>query len=151
MSRPARVNPEAWTNAVRGAWLSGGRRVTEPRLRVLTTVARYAAPFTAEQLYTDIQTTGDEHPGRATVYRTLEQLSSAGWLARIHTQGGEVGYAPSFPGHMHHLVCTNCGIVIAFEDCALDELLVRLAAQTNFAIEGHLLQLYGRCAECRKR
>ncbi|NTU85164.1 MAG: transcriptional repressor [Chloroflexales bacterium] len=150
-SRPARVNPEAWANAVRAAWHAGGLRATEPRLRVLKTITRYAAPFTAEQLYTDLLAAAGERPGRATVYRTLEQLHGAGWLARIHTQGGEAGYAPSFPGHLHHLVCTSCGIVIAFEGCALDELLERLAAQTSFAIEGHLLQLYGRCAACRKR
>ncbi len=149
-AQPAPVNPEAWMNAVRGAWHRGGLRTTAPRRRVLATVGRYVAPFTAEQLYTDLLGAGGEHPGRATVYRTLDQLSSAGWLARIHTQGGEVGYAPSFPGHRHHLVCTICGMVIAFEGCALDDLLERLAVQTSFAIEGHLLQLYGRCAECRR-
>lgn len=150
LPQPARVNPEAWSNAVRGAWQAGGLRATEPRLRLLETMARYAAPFSAEQLYGDLLSADGERPGRATVYRTIEQLHSAGWLARIHQQGAEAGYAPSFPGHLHHLVCTSCGVVIAFEGCALDELLARLAAQTDFAIEGHLLQLYGRCAECRR-
>lgn len=149
-SQPARVNPEAWESAVRSAWQAGGVRATEPRLRLLGTMARYTAPFSAEQLYNDMLVAGGERPGRATVYRTIEQLHSAGWLARIHHQGAEAGYAPSFPGHLHHLVCTSCGVVIAFEGCALDELLARLASQTSFAIEGHLLQLYGRCAECRK-
>lgn len=134
--------------SVRGAWQSGGHRLTEPRVRVLQTIARYATPFSAEQLCADLAQ-GDEPPGRATVYRTLEQLHSTGWLARIHPQSGEAGYVPSFPGHLHHLVCTNCGVVIAFEGCALDGLLERLASQTSFAIEGHLLQLYGRCANCK--
>jgi Fur family ferric uptake transcriptional regulator len=40
--------------------------------------------------------------------------------------------------------------VIAFEGCAIDDLLARLASQTDFAIEGHLLQLSGRCASCRR-
>ncbi len=147
---PARVNPEAWMQAVRGAWRVGGLRVTEPRLRVLQTIARYGAPFSAEQLYDDLSRDGGERPGRATVYRTLEHLHSAGWLARIHGGAGEAGYVTSLPGHVHHLVCTSCGTVIAFAGCALDELVARLAAQTDFAIEGHLLQLYGRCATCRK-
>lgn len=144
---PARVNPDAWMQAVRGAWQAGGLRVTEPRLRVLQTITRYTAPFSAEQLYDDLS--GDERTGRATVYRTLEHLHSAGWLARIHGGAGDEGYVASFPGHVHHLVCTSCGTVIAFEGCALDELVARLAAQTDFTIEGHLLQLYGRCAACR--
>jgi Fur family ferric uptake transcriptional regulator len=151
LSQPARVNAEAWASAVRGAWHAAGLRATEPRLRLIATMARYAAPFSAEQLYGDLLAPDGDRPGRATVYRTIEQLHRAGWLARIHPQGAEVGYAPSFPGHLHHLVCTSCGVVIAFEGCALDALLARLAAQTDFAIEGHLLQLYGRCAECRRQ
>lgn len=136
--------------AVRGAWQAGGLRVTEPRLRVLQTIARYAAPFSAEQLYDDLSCDGGERPGRATVYRTLEHLHRSGWLARIHGGAGEEGYVASLPGHVHHLVCTSCGTVIAFEGCVLDELVARLAVQTNFAIEGHLLQLHGRCAACRE-
>jgi Fur family ferric uptake transcriptional regulator len=114
-------------------------------------VAQYSAPFSAEELYAELKRQGDDRTGRATVYRTLDQLQSDGWLARIHPQGGEAGYAPSFPGHLHHLVCTNCGVVIAFEGCALDDLVARLAAQTSFAIDSHLLQLYGRCSRCQNQ
>lgn len=144
-----RVNPESWKQSVRSAWQAAGSRLTEPRARVLDAIGAYHTPFSAEQLYADLGSEGDP-PGRATVYRTIEQLSGAGWLARIHTQAGEAGYVPSLPGHLHHLICTECGVVIAFEGCALDDLLARLALQTDFAIEGHLLQLYGRCAQCKK-
>jgi Fur family ferric uptake transcriptional regulator len=147
-STPAPVSPEAWKQAVRGAWQAAGSRLTEPRSRLLDAIVGYETPFSAEQLYASLCGAA-EAPGRATVYRTLEQLHSAGWLARIHTQASEAGYVPSLPGHMHHLICTACGTVIAFEGCALDALLARLARQTSFAIEGHLLQLYGRCARCR--
>ncbi|NTW03841.1 MAG: transcriptional repressor [Oscillochloris sp.] len=144
-----RVNPESWKQAVRAAWHTAGNRLTEPRARVLDAIVRYSTPFSAEQLYADLGQDTDP-PGRATVYRTIEQLNGAGWLARIHTQAGESGYVPSLPGHLHHLICTNCGVVIAFAGCALDDLLTHLASQTDFAIEGHLLQLYGRCARCKK-
>ena len=139
------VNPEVWLNAVRKAWQSEGLRITEPRMRLLRSIVEYETPFSAEQLYADIAL-GEQRPGRATVYRTLEQLQSAGWLARIHSQNNEAGYVPSFPGHLHHIICTVCGAVVAFEGCALEGLLERLAEQTHFAIDGHLLQLYGRCA-----
>lgn len=147
-SATVRVDPEAWERGVRAAWQSGGHRLTEPRTRVLQTILRYAIPFSAEQLYADLSQ-DDDPPGRATVYRTLEQLHTSGWLARIHAQTGEAGYVPSFPGHLHHLICTRCGVVIAFEGCALDSLVAQLTNQTHFAIEGHLLQLYGRCARCQ--
>jgi Fur family ferric uptake transcriptional regulator len=147
-SDTVRVSPDSWKQAVRSAWHTAGSRLTEPRARVLDAIVRYSTPFSAEQLHADLGHDLDP-PGRATVYRTIEQLSSTGWLARIHTQAGEAGYVPSLPGHLHHIVCTRCGVVIAFEGCALDELLARLATQTDFAIEGHLLQLYGRCASCQ--
>jgi Fur family ferric uptake transcriptional regulator len=145
-----RVSPDSWKQGVRASWHTAGSRITEPRARVLDAIMRYETPFSAEQLYADL---GHDvsPPGRATVYRTIEQLSGSGWLARIHTQAGEAGYVPSLPGHLHHLICTTCGVVIAFQGCALDDLLIRLASQTNFAIEGHLLQLYGRCASCKGR
>jgi Fur family ferric uptake transcriptional regulator len=144
-----RVNPELWVKAVRSYWQGGGFRLTEPRQRMLDSMVAYATPFSAEQLYADMQTVELVAPGRATVYRTIEQLNTAGWLARIHTQSGE-GYVPSFPGHLHHLVCTQCGKVVAFEGCALEGLVERLASQTDFTIEGHLLQLYGQCAACQR-
>jgi Fur family ferric uptake transcriptional regulator len=50
---------------------------------------------------------------------------------------------------MHHLICTNCGKVVAFEGCMMGDLIDQLSRQTNFAIEGHLFQIYGRCAACR--
>ncbi|NJN14979.1 MAG: transcriptional repressor [Oscillochloris sp.] len=143
-SQPVAVRPDVWTAAVRRAWQSAGLRITEPRERVLAAIVRFRTPFSAEQLYAELPETG-----RATVYRTLEQLHTTGWVARIHAQGGEDGYVASYPGHMHHLVCTNCGAVVIFEGCVVDALVDELARQTSFAIEGHLLQLYGRCERCR--
>ncbi len=142
------ANPDAWVSMVRAAWQSSGHRITDPRMRVLRRIASYTAPFTAEQLYNDLLDASST-PGRATVYRTLEQLHEAGWLARMHPGVAEPGYIASWPGHLHHLICTNCGAVVAFEGCALGDLIERLTASTDFLIEGHLLQIYGRCGKCR--
>ena len=142
------ANAEVWVSSVCAAWQTSGHRITEPRTRVLRCIANYTTPFTAEQLYNDLQHT-DPPPGRATVYRALEQLHEDGWLARMHPGVADSGYIASWPGHIHHLVCTNCGVVIAFEGCVMGDLLHRLSQQTDFAIDGHLLQIYGRCAQCR--
>ncbi|MCU0491675.1 MAG: transcriptional repressor [Chloroflexaceae bacterium] len=144
-----RVNPDAWVRTVRSSWQNAGHRMTEPRTRVLERIAGYTTPFTAEQLYADLQADGHA-PGRATVYRTLEQLHTEGWVARIHSSGLDTGYIASWPGHMHHLVCTNCGVVVAFEGCFLGDMMAKLASETNFTIDGHLLQLYGRCIRCQR-
>lgn len=141
------IDPEGWVMAVQTAWRAAGHRMTEPRTRVLHYIAHYTTPFSAEHLYADLQQE-EPAPGRATVYRALDQLTSEGWVARIHTSAGEVGYSLSWPGHVHHLICRSCGKVVAFEGCALDTLLNSLRQQTDFTIEGHLLEVYGQCANC---
>lgn len=144
------IDTQAWLSGVRAAWQRSGLRITGPRLRVIETIVSYRAPFSAEQLYADL-CTHNEAPGRATVYRTIEQLHASGWLARIHGSVGEEGYVPCHPGHLHHLVCTQCGAVISFEGCDLEQMLARVAKETGFSVEGHLLQLFGRCAQCQAK
>jgi Fur family ferric uptake transcriptional regulator len=149
-SKTLPLTPERWIAAVQQAWRAAGHRITEPRVRVLHSIASYEAPFSAEQLFADLQR-GEGSTGRATVYRALEQLSSAGWIARIHTSSGESAYSPSWPGHVHHLVCSSCGKVIIFTGCALDSLMSGLAQQTGFAIAGHMLEVYGLCSACQQQ
>ncbi|ACL24366.1 Fur family transcriptional regulator [Chloroflexus aggregans] len=144
------LDTQAWLNGVRAAWQRSGLRITGPRLRVIETIVSYRAPFSAEQLYADLCTHSDA-PGRATVYRTIDQLHASGWLARIHGSVGEEGYIPCQPGHLHHLVCTQCGAVTSFEGCDIEQMIANVAAQTGFSVEGHLLQLFGRCAKCRSK
>lgn len=144
------LDTQAWLNGVRAAWQRSGLRITGPRLRVIETIVSYQAPFSAEQLYADLCMHSDA-PGRATVYRTIDQLHASGWLARIHGSVGEEGYIPCQPGHLHHLVCTQCGAVTSFEGCDIEQMIANVAAQTGFSVEGHLLQLFGRCAKCRSK
>src|SRR5687767_15068074 len=93
-----------------------GHRITEPRKNVLRRIAGYTHPFSAEQVYADVRQSNDAI-GRATVYRTLDLLLSRHWLARIHRDDGEHAYVITGGGHEHHLVCTDCGSVTAFEGC----------------------------------
>jgi Fur family ferric uptake transcriptional regulator len=60
----------------------------------------------------------------------------------------ESGYSVSWPGHFHHLICTACGKVVAFEGCELEHMLDNLKRQTRFTIDGHLLEIYGHCSDC---
>jgi Fur family ferric uptake transcriptional regulator len=54
-------------------------------------------------------------------------------------------------GHHHHLVCTNCGRVEDFTRCDVTDLVRQLTSATDFQIEGHWLELYGRCRACAGR
>ena len=88
--------------------------------------------------------------GLVTVYRTLTLLEGLGLVRRIHVEPGCHGYAPAGLPHGHHLVCRSCNRVLEFpggED--LKPLIHRLARRTGFVVEDHVLELTGRCAQCR--
>lgn len=121
-----------------------GYRLTGPRRSVVEAVLSRRRPFTAEQLV-------DELPaiGRATIYRTLEILASVDVLTRLLQPGGHPSYVVGQPGHRHHLVCSECGTVIAFTRCPVDELVQDLTRDTEFAIHGHHLEVFGVCPRCQ--
>ena len=88
--------------------------------------------------------------GRATVYRTLEALTALGVVRPLVAPDGGRLYSPSVGGH-HHLVCSGCGIIVDFHDCAEGAIVRRVARQNNFRIRGHLLEVYGLCNACGPR
>lgn len=138
-----------WTERVVEHLADEGHRLTGPRRAILEHILRYSAPFTAEELLTDLQKS-QVRVGRATVYRTLELLHSYQWLSLVHRPEGEHGYVVAEPGHQHHLVCRRCGSVIAFEGCELDTILGGLAERLHFRIEGHWLEAFGVCRSCQR-
>ena len=123
-----------------------GHRVTTPRRIVLSTVLDRVQPFTAEQLVADLRGAAI---GRSTVYRTLEILASVDVLTRVIQPGGHPSYVVGMPGHRHHLVCSACGAAVAFTACPIDDLVRDLSHDTDFAIHGHLLEVFGVCPTCQ--
>ena len=88
--------------------------------------------------------------GLVTVYRTLAVLEELGVARRIHVEPGCHGYAPAGLAHGHYLVCRTCHQVVEFpgnEDLA--PLIRQISRKTGFAVEAHLLELTGRCPDCR--
>ncbi|MCL7454370.1 MAG: transcriptional repressor [Anaerolineae bacterium] len=88
--------------------------------------------------------------GLVTIYRTLDLLSEAGFLRRIHSQDGCHGYAPIQRGHRHHLICRRCGAAVEFKGCDLVPFLDRVSDETGYRIEEHLLELIGLCSTCQE-
>ena len=54
-------------------------------------------------------------------------------------------------GHGHdHLICTACGAIVEFESDAVDEAQARVVRRHGFEVEQRRLEIYGRCATCRR-
>jgi Fur family ferric uptake transcriptional regulator len=129
-----------------------GYRLTGPRRTVLDEVVRREVPFTSADLLTALQAQAPTI-GRATVFRTLDLLVRLGLVQRIHEdpEGGRChAYLACDGGHHHHLICQGCGAVADFaENAALESLMREVAQQTAYRIEGHRLELVGRCPACQ--
>jgi Fur family ferric uptake transcriptional regulator len=122
-----------------------GRRDTGPRRAIVSTIASRRGAFTAQEIADELAPRG---VGRATVFRTLAALQELGHVARLHVGAECERYALCDGSHHHHLVCTGCGDVFPIDECAVDDLTARAASQIGFAVEGHHLDVYGRCAAC---
>jgi Fur family transcriptional regulator, ferric uptake regulator len=89
--------------------------------------------------------------GIASVYRVLESLSAVGVVRRVDVGDGIARYEPlrESGAHHHHLVCTECGKVEAFDDPELERAIRRVEAKSGYAVEQHDVVLQGACDDCR--
>lgn len=129
------------------------RRSTRPRqvlAEKLTVLARDGRSFTADDLWQEARSE-DAKIGRATVFRSIEQLVGRELLARIDFPDGKRRYfvcGESY--HHHHLACTQCHRITKFDYCLPPEVISAIGTQERFSIEDHSLTLFGRCESCRR-
>jgi Fur family ferric uptake transcriptional regulator len=87
--------------------------------------------------------------GLVTIYRTLEILAECGLICETHSGNSCRSYLMrESSAHHHHLICSDCGKVVDFENCELTELENRLTEKSGFKIHGHLLEFLGECRQC---
>jgi Fur family ferric uptake transcriptional regulator len=87
----------------------------------------------------------------ATVYRTMKLLAESGLAVPRQFGGGQTRYeAAGAKGHHDHLICTGCGEIVEFANERIESLQELVARRHGFAVESHKLELYGRCARCRR-
>ena len=135
-------------NKIAGILRKHGHKLTPQRHVVLKVMASSQDHLTPESIYKKSRLVAPEI-GRVTVYRTLDLLSGLGLLCRVHGENGCRSYMIRRPlEHHHHLVCSNCGKVIDFTSCNLDEMEEKLSQESGFDIKGHLLEFYGICRSC---
>ncbi len=120
-----------------------GHRITGSRKRVLQALVEAPAHFTVEDVLRQAPDVG-----RATVFRTMKLLQDLNIVCRVLLEDGSLHYRLSTRGHHHHLVCRDCGQVEDFSTCDVSSLLEELSRNTDYQIEDHWLEVYGRCSSC---
>lgn len=122
-----------------------GHRVTASRRRVLDAILAQPSHFTVDDVLR-----ATRKVGRATVFRTVKILTDLNLICRVLLEDGTLHYRLSTRGgHHHHLVCRDCGRVEDFTTCDVDAIVRELTRATDYEIEGHWLEVYGRCQACR--
>ncbi len=122
-----------------------GLKATLPRLKILEIFqSGRHRHMSAEDVYRDLLA---EHQdiGLATVYRSLKALIEAGDVAVVTLPGDTPRYELAHLHHHHHFHCRACGGVFEVEGCPGD---LAALAPSGFAVDGHEVVLYGRCARC---
>lgn len=88
--------------------------------------------------------------GRASVYRTLEQLEQLDLVHRVDVGGEGVAYERNDPAeHHHHIVCVRCGRLLPFEDGRLERAIHAVGEEAAFEILSHDVLLRGVCPDCQ--
>lgn len=106
--------------------------------------------FDAEEFYLKLRGDG-VRVSRATLYRTLDLLVSAGYLRRLAIERGKARYERLEGKPLHgHLVCSVCGRVIDFPLPDVEELRRKAMRRHGFRVEMPELTLAGKCRSCRK-
>jgi Fur family transcriptional regulator, ferric uptake regulator len=137
----------SWTERAQDALSDAGFRTGGGRKQVVELLGRQDCALTALEI--------DERlpeVGRATVYRSLEQLDQLGLIQRVDVGGEAAGYERVDAGghHHHHIVCRQCGRVIPFEDDSLEKAIRTLAKRADFTVSSHEVTLRGECASCER-
>ena len=123
-------------------------KITHQRRAVLKVFLESEKHVSAEELYNTISKL-ETKIGLATVYRTLALLTKSGLASEMDFGDGQKRYEHCYMHEHHdHMVCTECGKIIEFNHPLIEKFQEEVAAQQNFTITSHKLDLIGTCSDC---
>jgi Fur family ferric uptake transcriptional regulator len=144
-------NPsDSWVQVALARLCDAGYRNSAGRRAVVEALGHERCAVSARDLEDRLRR-GARDVGRATIYRSLEQLDELHLVSRVEVGDGTTRYEQRLPGgdHHHHLVCDTCGAVTPFEDEALERAVQRLSRTVDFRVDEHEIVLHGACGRCQ--
>jgi Fe2+ or Zn2+ uptake regulation protein len=123
-------------------------RLTPQRKRILEVLRSSPSGLTLPEAALSLAQDGI---GQATVYRAVKALRRRGLVAYVHGPAGEHRFVALSNTHAHLVVCRMCHKAVEFKECGLSTLEKLVEFQTGFVVEGHHLELFGRCSQCRSK
>lgn len=119
-----------------------GLKATLPRIRILQILEDSDQKhMSAEEVYKALMDAGEE-VGLATIYRVLTQFEAAGLVMRHHFDSGHSVFEVNEGEHHDHMVCTETGKVIEFQNQQIEKLQHEMAEKHGYELVDHSLVLY---------
>jgi Fur family ferric uptake transcriptional regulator len=128
-------------------------RLTPERERIVDEVFESHEHFDVEQLVARLTIKSTQNRvSRATVYRTIQSLEEAGMLRKVARNNDREIYEHDYGYPQHdHLVCKKCGKLEEFQSDEIQSIIKQIADKRLFLMDGHRLEVYGICIDCRKQ
>jgi Fur family transcriptional regulator, ferric uptake regulator len=133
-----------WARQAMSRLDEAGYRSGAARREVVTLLAGEACALTALEIDRRLDSVG-----RASVYRTLDQLEQLHLVQRVDIGGDAAGYERVDPDqHHHHIVCEKCGRLAPFSSPALEKAIAAISHSSDFSVSAHDVVLRGTCVTC---
>jgi len=128
-----------------------GLKFTQQRELVFKVLYDNEGHFTPEDLSDLIK---KQQPDLAisipTIYRTLALLEESGIVNSLSFGAKGKKYEFGLKEHHDHLICTQCGKLIEFQDEMIEKRQEEIAKKFNFKMTDHTMNITGICETCQE-
>ena len=123
-------------------------RVTPQRQVILEELTRVNNHPSANEVF-DMVRVRLPRIGLGTVYRNLDIMADNGVILKIDVGGTQKRFDATVEPH-YHIRCTECGRVNDIDVPVQKEIEAMAAASTDYEVQGHRVEFFGICPDCRK-
>ena len=126
-----------------------GTKRSSKRDQIVNTFLKQEGHLSADDLV-DLIKREDHRISRATVYRTLQWMVTAGIARKVDFGEGRFRFEHSYrhPRH-YHLICKTCNRSFEFLSSDIEALVEEVAAARKFTARQSVVQIYGTCEACQ--
>jgi Fur family ferric uptake transcriptional regulator len=139
----------AWSDHVHAVLRHAGLRRGGARERIIELLASESCALSAVEIEDALRAQG-RRTGRASIYRVLDLLVEHGLVERVAVDKDQARFERVLPSgeHHHHLVCEECGRLVAFDDPDLERAIDRVSQRLGVRVDHHEVVLRGACNNC---
>ncbi len=145
------MSGQEWAEHAHDVLERSGRHRGAAREWLIELFSQWGCALAAQEIEDLLRRNEEERPvGRASIYRALELLSDQQLITRLDLGDGIARYERADPAgeHHHHLLCDECGQLVAFDDPALERALDRVSDRLGMRVNHHDVVLHGACPAC---